>query len=175
MLLADAVRGWGKGHTKRIGYQTASIVRKWFGSMANDIPEEASYPNRKSGMKSACGTRFPCPRWNSPIQVHRQFQVKTLGGVTSLPVSLASQPFLFPNLTLSSIQCMKNLTIMNQNKHLFAHITCYFLDSTNVRIICFLQPNWLSLLVLIVLHLSWRTEDNQWKCHVSENDVSYSW
>ena len=91
------------------------------------------------------------------------------------PVSLASQPFLFPNLTLSSIQCMKNITIMNQNKHLFAHITCYFLDSTNVRIICFLQPNWLSLLVLIVLHLSWRTEDNQWKCHVSENDVSYSW
>ena len=53
--------------------------------MTDDIPEEASYPNRKSGMKSACGTRFPCPRWNSPIQVHRQFQVKTLGGVTSLP------------------------------------------------------------------------------------------
>ena len=132
LLFANAVRGWwerkriqgrvpysGKGHTKRIGYQTASIVRKWFGSMANDIPEEAHL------------TRTENLGWNQRVvQDFRDGipQSKFIDNSRSKhwavsPVSLASQPFLFPNLTLSSIQCMKNITIMNQNKHLFAHIT----------------------------------------------------
>ena len=105
----------GTGHTERDYPPRLREKVIWF----DDIP------NRKSGMKTVCGTRFPCPRWSSPapgrIQVHRQVRSPGLNRRAHWAVSASVIPTI-PIPELDTIQCMKNSTIMNQNKRLLSRM-----------------------------------------------------
>ena len=164
--------------TQRGGYQTASIM--WESDTVRwQMISRKRTENR--GWKQCAVQDFLARDGDPQPQDRSKFIVKSgskqMGSLGGVSISLLSISTI-PNPELSSIQCMKNITVMIQNKHLFAHIIiCYFLVSTNVRIL--FPPNWLSLIKIMVLHLSRRTADNQertkWKCHISKNDVSYSW
>ena len=157
VLLADAVRGWRdrerskrrvpyscKGHTKRRGYQTASIMWESDTVQWQMISRKRRIQEQKIGDEnserykiSLPEMKLPRPR-TDPSSSASMGQNRRAHWAVSASVSPASQPFLFPNLILIQYPVNEEYHIVNQNKHLSAHIKCYYLVGTNVRIICFL-------------------------------------
>ena len=124
--------------TQRGGYQTASIM--WESDTVRwQMISRKRTENR--GWKQCAVQDFLARDGDPQPQDRSKFIVKSgskqMGSLGGVSISLLSISTI-PNPELSSIQCMKNITVMIQNKHLFAHIICYFLVGTNVRI-CFLQ------------------------------------
>ena len=124
VLLADLVRGCGDGMARQRESREGFLCpARGIGHTERGYPPrlhekviqfDDDIPNRKSGMKTVCGTRFLCPRWSSSPRTDPSSSAspglnRRAHWAVSAIVSLASHPFLcIPEL--DTIQWMKNST-----------------------------------------------------------------
>ena len=126
----------GKGHTKRGGYQTASIMwesdkvrwqMRWYPGREQKIGDESSVRYKISLPE----IKLPSPRTNPSSSASPGLNRRAHWAVSAI-VSLASHPFLcIPEL--DTIQWMKNSTIMNQNKRALSHLVFFSLFPPNAN------------------------------------------
>ena len=147
VLLADLVRGCGDGMARqresREGFlcpaRGTGHSEKGYPPRLHEkvIQFDDDIPNRKSGMKTVCGTRFLCPRWSSSPRTDPSSSAspglnRRAHWAVSAIVSLASHPFLcIPEL--DTIQWMKNSTFMNHNKCALSHLVFFSLFPPNAN------------------------------------------
>ena len=152
-------------------------MRKWYVSTK-------SYPEQKIGYENTvqCTVHDFLARDEVPQpQDWSKSGSKLAGSLGSVSISLPSIPTIpIPELDIFSAWKIVLLWTRINNKRLLSHMLFFsWYKCVDVDYLFPPNANWLSLLVLMVLHLSWRTEDNQgrtkWKCHDTENNVSYLW